>query len=219
MKMLLVLVLLGCITFNARNAAWAASVLSSTGVSSTDSGIKETTFGDLAADALRNTTNVDVTFVPSSAMRQVELSGSSLTTDEIAGVFVATTAPANAYVTMRVKGKQILSALERSVSHLPESFDGFLQVSGVKVTYNPSNPPGSRIVSVVLSDGTPLNPDSQYTAAMTQPLGCGGMGYFQAWNQSDVVKTSDDALSSVVSSYAQAHQPLNIQTDGRLNSQ
>jgi hypothetical protein len=54
---------------------------------------------------------------------------------------------------------------------------------------------------------------------MTQPLGCGGMGYFQAWNQSDVVKTSDDALSSVVSSYAQAHQPLNIQTDGRLNSQ
>ena len=128
------------------------------------------------------------------------------------------TAPANAYVTMHLKGRQILTALERSVSHLPQSFDGFLQVSGIRVTFDASRQEGSRIVSVTLASGAPLSPDAQYTAAMTQPLGLGGFGYFQSWNQSDISTTSNDSLASVLTAYAIAHQPLDCHTDGSLTS-
>ncbi len=197
----------------------AQAVSTKTDLSSVGSGLKETTFGDLAADSLRDAADTDAAFVPSSAMRPVTLSAPSIQQEKIADVLSATTAPENAYVTLRVKGKQILAALERSVSHLPESFDGYLQVSGLKVTYDPSRPPGSRIISVVFASGAALSPDSQYTAAMTQPLGLGGMGYFQAWNESDIVKTSDSSLQTVIVNYAASHQPLNEQVDGRLTSQ
>jgi len=200
-------------------AAHAQPIVSKADISSVDSGDKETVLGDITTDALRASTNADVAFIPAAALREENLSKSGLTSEQIAGVLVATTAPANAYVTLRLKGKQILAALERSVSHLPESYDGFLQVSGVKVVYDVTKPEGSRIVSVTFSDGTSLSPDSQYIAAMTEPLGIGSMGYFQAWNQSDIATTSNDSLATVLTNYVISHQPIDQQTDGRLTSQ
>jgi hypothetical protein len=197
----------------------AQPIASKTDINGSDNGSKETSLGDLTADALKSASAVDMAFIPASALRSVMLPANGLTSDQLAGTLVATTAPANAYVTMRLKGKQIISALEHSVSHLPQSYDGFLQVSGIHVVYDPNKPEGSRIVSVSLDNGTVLSPDSQYLAVMTQPLGIGGMGYFQAWNQSDIVKTSDESVSTALVNYALAHQPIDAATDGRLKSQ
>jgi hypothetical protein len=196
----------------------AQPVASKSDLSSIDSGTKETSLGALTADALRASASVDMAFIPSSALRPISLPSAGLKSEQIAGVPAATTAPANAYVTMRLKGKQILAALEISVGRLPQSFDGFLQFSGIHVIYDPTKPEGSRILSVTLASGSALSPDSQYTAATTQPLGIGGMGYFKAWNRADIDTTSDVSLASVVVSYAIAHQPLDCRPDGRLTS-
>ncbi|MFQ5855765.1 MAG: bifunctional metallophosphatase/5'-nucleotidase [Anaerolineae bacterium] len=45
---------------------------------------------------------------------------------------------------------------ERSAESLPGQGGQFLQVSGLTVTYNISNSVGSRVVSIVLDDGTPI---------------------------------------------------------------
>jgi 5'-nucleotidase/UDP-sugar diphosphatase len=194
----------------------AAPVASKADLSSVDSDLKETSLGDLTADSLRISTGADIAFVPASALRQVQMPEAGLTSDEIAGVLEATTAPANAYVEERIKGRQILSALEHSLSRLPQAYDGFLQVSGIRVTYDSTRLFGDRIVSVQLLDGTPIVPDSQYIVAMTHSLGLGGMGYFQAWDNSDVSKTYDGSFSSALSAYVLAHQPFSGLTDGRL---
>ncbi|RME46851.1 MAG: bifunctional metallophosphatase/5'-nucleotidase [Chloroflexi bacterium] len=51
------------------------------------------------------------------------------------------------------------TVFERSAESLPGSGGQFLQVSGLTVTYNVSRSVGSRVVSVVLSDGTPIIQD------------------------------------------------------------
>lgn len=50
---------------------------------------------------------------------------------------------------------------ERSAESLPGRGGQFLQVSGLTVTYDPNNPVGSRVVSLVLSDGTPIIQDGE----------------------------------------------------------
>jgi len=50
-------------------------------------------------------------------------------------------------------------------------------VSGLSIKYDPAKPPGSRIVSVTMADGTPLLDARTYTVIMNDFLATGGEGY------------------------------------------
>jgi 2',3'-cyclic-nucleotide 2'-phosphodiesterase (5'-nucleotidase family) len=63
-----------------------------------------------------------------------------------------------------VTPSDIKTIFERSASGLPSNAGQFLQVAGITVTYAISNPVNSRVVSVYLSDGTPLVLDGQPVA-------------------------------------------------------
>lgn len=84
----------------------------------------------------------------------------------------------NVVVTRTVTGAQLYAALEHSVAPLPGANGRFLQISGFRFTFGTSLPPGSRVISVILDNGTPVFPDGTlYTLALNDFMNAGGDGY------------------------------------------
>lgn len=69
--------------------------------------------------------------------------------------------PNFAAVLLGMTPEELKAMFENSASGLPGQFGGFLQVGGVMVTYDTSQPEGSRVVSVELEDGTPIVQDGE----------------------------------------------------------
>ncbi|QVY61235.1 5'-nucleotidase C-terminal domain-containing protein [Cytobacillus gottheilii] len=87
----------------------------------------------------------------------------------------------NALGIMQLTGEEIVEALEHSVSQAPEQNGGFLQVSGLKFSYDSSEPAGERVVSVEVkgTDGNfaELAADQTYAVATNTFTAKGGDGY------------------------------------------
>ncbi|WP_019243110.1 MULTISPECIES: 5'-nucleotidase C-terminal domain-containing protein [Bacillus] len=96
----------------------------------------------------------------------------------------------NTLATMKLKGSEIVEALEHSVSTYPRENGGFLHVSGMKFTFDSSKPAGSRVqkVEVKGTDGTfkELDANAEYVIATNAFTAKGGDGY-------DVFKKAYDA--------------------------
>lgn len=81
---------------------------------------------------------------------------------------------------MRLTGAEIKEALEFSVKDAPKPFGGFLQVSGMKFTYDSRKPAGERVLTVEVNEGdnyVPLDPAKTYVVATNIFTAKGGDGY------------------------------------------
>lgn len=82
---------------------------------------------------------------------------------------------------MQLTGSEIKEALETSVQNVPGAFGGFLQVSGLKFTYNSSLPVGQRVQAIdVKEDGVnyvPIDNSKTYVVATNTFTAKGGDGY------------------------------------------
>ncbi len=87
----------------------------------------------------------------------------------------------NTLATMKLTGAQIIEALEHSVSQAPKESGGFLHVSGMKYTYDSSQPAGSRVKTVEVKGAndtyTALDPEATYVVATNAFTAKGGDGY------------------------------------------
>ena len=83
----------------------------------------------------------------------------------------------NYVVTKVLTGAQIMQVLEGGLAGLPGAAGAYLQISGIVLTYDSSLPSGSRVVSVTLSDGTPLDADAEYLVASNDYVMAGGDDY------------------------------------------
>ncbi|WP_260871664.1 5'-nucleotidase C-terminal domain-containing protein [Bacillus sp. X1(2014)] len=87
----------------------------------------------------------------------------------------------NALGIMELKGAEIKEALEYSVKDAPAAFGGFLQVSGLKFTYDSTKPAGSKVQSIEVKgqDGsyTALDLTKNYFVATNIFTAKGGDGY------------------------------------------
>lgn len=87
----------------------------------------------------------------------------------------------NSLAIMQLTGAEIKEALEHSVKDAPTAFGGFLQVSGLKFTYNSSLPAGQRVQSIeVKEDGInyiSMDPTKTYAVATNTFTAKGGDGY------------------------------------------
>ncbi|MCM3717735.1 bifunctional metallophosphatase/5'-nucleotidase [Fictibacillus phosphorivorans] len=95
---------------------------------------------------------------------------------------VLTTLPfGNTLATMKLTGAEIKNALEHSVSQSPKEHGGFLHVSGMKFTYDSTQPAGSRVVSMEVknADGTftAIDPAQEYVIATNAFTAKGGDGF------------------------------------------
>ncbi|WP_082252930.1 5'-nucleotidase C-terminal domain-containing protein [Bacillus sp. FJAT-27251] len=130
----------------------------------------------------------------------------------------------NALGIMQLTGSEIKAALEHSVRLAPTANGGFLQVSGLKFTYDSSLPAGQRVQTVeVKGDGAnfaPLNPDKTYTVATNIFTAKGGDGYeifAKAYSEGRVSEPGFvdwEVFTEYV--YAQENRTVNPQVEGRI---
>lgn len=120
----------------------------------------------------------------------------------------------NVVVTRDVTGAQLYAALEHSVTPLPAANGRFAQISGFSFTFDSSLPPGSRVVSVTMNDGTPILPDGTiYTFATNDFVNAGGDGYTMF---ADGQGTTREVLADVVVTYIEGLGTITPVIEGRI---
>ncbi len=133
----------------------------------------ESNVGNLVADVIRMRMRADVGLMNGGGIRTNRLvPAGRLTRKDIHALLPFL----NVLVTLEVTGATLLAALERSVGTYPGETGGFLQLSGVAVTFDPGRPAGERVVRVTVG-GVPLDPGRRYTVATNNYLARGGDGY------------------------------------------
>ena len=120
----------------------------------------------------------------------------------------------NQSLTRSVTGTQLWAALEHSVSSIPAANGKFLQISGFKFTYDSRLRTGARVVSVSLSDGTPILRDgTTYTATTNDFTNAGGDGYTMFVDGQGV---SRDLLANDLLDYIVAKGTITPMVEGRI---
>ena len=132
---------------------------------------RETTLGDLSADALRAAAQADIAIVNGGSIR-TDLKAGAVTRLDMMSIFPF----GNTLKKVEVSGAVLQSILEHSVSQLPAASGGFLQVSGLTFTYDVSQPAGQRVSDIRVA-GKPLVLTRTYTLAANDFLTAGGDGY------------------------------------------
>ncbi len=135
---------------------------------------RESNFGNLIADAMRKAVGAEVGLTNGGGIRgnRTYEAGTTLTRKDI-----LTELPfGNVTVLMSLSGADLWAALENAVSRVEDKSGRFAQVSGMRFTYNPAQPKGSRILEVIVG-GKPLDKSRTYTLATNDYLARGGDEY------------------------------------------
>ena len=169
--------------------------------------------GDLVADAVRASLGADIGFVPAAAFKPGATAPRPASGDQAA----ALVDPASDTLSLlNLRGDQIIAALERSVSFGPQPSSGFLQVSGIRFTFDLKKEGGKR-VSAVSVNGQPLDASRSYKVATTKPLAHGQQGYFQIWDKSDIANDSAKSLDSAIKDFVKSKGgTVSPSTDSRI---
>jgi 2',3'-cyclic-nucleotide 2'-phosphodiesterase (5'-nucleotidase family) len=197
------------------NAATLAPAPAASPITTGPVGAVETEAGNLVADALRAAARADLAFVPAAAFKPNGSVARTATGEQIATQLLE---PSDeSVVVVRLKGSQILEALERSVSLRPQASGTFLQVSGIRFSFDANKRANQRVSGITIG-GTALDPDRVYSVAMTRSLAAGQQGYFRIWagKSADATgKTVADALRELVGA---RKGMLEAALDGRIAS-
>ena len=126
----------------------------------------------------------------------------------------------NTLATFRLKGADVVAALENGASQYEEGAGRFAQVSGLKYTVDPAAVAGGRISDVMVKDGdnwVPIDPAATYGVVSNNYMRNGGDGYtaFEA-NATDVYDFGPD-LADVLAEYLAGKGPgFAPALDGRI---
>ncbi len=175
---------------------------------------RETTIGNLFADAMREMTGADAALLNGGGIRgdKVYPPGSRLTARD-----VLTELPfGNRTVLLEVTGAQLRRALENGLSQVDEVAGRFPQVSGLVVTADLSRPVGQRIDELRIN-GLPVDPAARYTLATNDFLAGGGDGYDVLTETETLVPASEAGLmAGQVVAYIRSIGYVAPQIEGRL---
>lgn len=205
-------------------AAFAASPLAShkldsvqleSSLSGAGSGAGETNFGSLVADAVRQTGQADIALVPADEIGEGTVPAGTVPVATIVQKLPYANDSGDTVMVMRLTGAQIRKAVERGVSRAPQSFNGFLQVSGLQVRYNDSAPDGKR-VEALKSDAGDISPDKTYTVATTRTIADGGLGYFQIWDPGAAATNTGVSIADCLTNYLESHKVISGSLEGRI---
>ncbi|HUQ99832.1 MAG TPA: 5'-nucleotidase C-terminal domain-containing protein [Gemmatimonadaceae bacterium] len=117
----------------------------------------------------------------------------------------------NVLYSLTMTGQQLRGLLEQMVSKNVND-----HVSGLTVRFDPSKPPGSRLVSVTMADGTALADTRSYNVIVNDFLATGGEGYNaggRATSSRNLNIVDLDALNDYLRTLP---QPVSAPTDVRI---
>lgn len=179
--------------------------------------VKECTMGNLVADAM-------VDRVKDQGITIAIQNGGGLRASIDAGTVsmgeVLTVLPfQNTLATFRLKGSDIVAALENGLSQIQDGAGRFPQVSGLKYSFDKSKEPGKRLVSVEVKEGdafVPLDPEKLYGVATNNYMRAGGDGYKIFATAGQNAYDFGPGLETVVADYLAKNAPYKPYTDGRI---
>lgn len=181
--------------------------------------LKESNLANAIADSQREFLNADIAFQNGGGVR-ASIKAGQITVGDIISVLPFD----NKLMKVEVDGKTIWEALENGVKAYPSAAGQFLQVSGIKYTFDPSKEAGSRIVDVTMSDGTKLDLSKKYTVVINDFMAGGGDGYSMlkctgvGENDPDVklLLSTNYYLRDVFREYVESKGTIAPETSGRI---
>ncbi|WP_243313737.1 bifunctional metallophosphatase/5'-nucleotidase [Fundidesulfovibrio agrisoli] len=178
--------------------------------------------GDILADAIRMSARnqgVQAAFVNAGAIR-AGLKAGDVTVGDLLTFYPFT----DNVATFQLSGRDLLTVLEHGVS-LADKPDGsgtgrFLQVSGLRYSFDARRPQGQRIVTadILDTDGgyAPVQPDKTYSLATSGYLLKGGDGYSMLKEKAKRVYAFGAAISDALADHFAGHSPLSPRLEGRI---
>eukprot|EP00906_Rhabdomonas_costata_P004930 RCo007396 len=135
---------------------------------------RESSVGNLVADAMRKEMGADVGVLNSGVLRADMMypGGSLLTVKDVLDILPIE----DIVISIQLKGADIKAALESGFSRYPAHEGRFPLISGLTAVVVEASRPGQR-VSEVKVDGVPLEDDRVYSVACTEYIFRGGDGY------------------------------------------
>jgi 2',3'-cyclic-nucleotide 2'-phosphodiesterase (5'-nucleotidase family) len=175
---------------------------------------QEAAIGNLIADAIRSTVGADVAITNGGGIRGDREYSAGI---DLTGKDVFSELPfGNKTVKLEVTGEQIVAALENGFSQVETGAGRFPQVSGLTVTADVSEPPGSRVVDVRVG-GAPVDPAKTYTLATNDFMARGGDGYTPFAGATNLINAVDATLmASQVMDYIKAAGTISPKVEGRI---
>ncbi len=186
--------------------------------------IEECLLGNLISDAVLDETGVDIVFQNGGGIR-ADIDEGEISLGEVINVLPF----GNLVSTFELSGADVIVALENGVSEIAldennnPMVDGaagrFAQVGGLRYTFDATQEPGSRIVSVeVWQDGefVEIDPEAMYTIAANDFTRNGGDGYEVFSTNAVNAYDAGRPLDQVVADYIAANSPITVELDGRI---
>lgn len=129
--------------------------------------------------------------------------------DLVVGDFYTLLPFGNTCVVRKITGKVLWEVLDKSVSALPASSGGFLQIAGFKFSFSQGAPAGARVTQVTLDEGSknvPAGDLTEYTVVTNDFTSAGGDGFSMLVEP--VPSPTRDVMADVVLDYARAKGAL-----------
>ena len=165
---------------------------------------RESNIGNFICDTMRKKTGTDIAVINSGAIRN-NIPKGRITMEQ-----VFTLLPFDdILVTMKLTGRQILEIMEQNA----KLEHGILQVSGMEIRCDLSEPLGSRIREVYIGKRA-LDPEKTYTATTIDFLAAGGDAFSPFKKGKNIMYGA--ALRDVVISYIEKHSPVSPRVEGRI---
>ena len=176
---------------------------------------QETNLGDFLADAMRARLDADVALINGGGIRTDRVvPAGPLTKRDVLGLLPFT----NVVLKLAVPGARLREALEQGLSRLEREGGGYLQVSGLRLAYDPRLPAGRRVLGVEVG-GAPLDSARTYTVAVVDYVARGGDGITALRDGRVLVDaTSGPQLSDVLLEAITARGTIAPAVDGRLRN-
>ena len=168
----------------------------------------ETNLGNLITEAMLKATEADVALTNGGGIR------ASIDVGDITKGEVITVLPFGNYVVVKkVKGSDIIAALEHGVSQYPAANGGFPHVAGIRFAFDSSREAGSRVTKAEIN-GKALDVNMEYLLATNDFMAVGGDNYTMLAS-GQVIKELP-GLDEVVMDYIASLGTVEIKIDGRV---
>lgn len=125
----------------------------------------------------------------------------------------------NTLSTFNITGAGIRAALENGVSQVEEGAGRFLQVGGLKYTWDASAEPGARVTAVMVQEGdawVPLDAARTYSAVTNDFMRKGGDGFDVLRDEATEAYDFGPGLEDVLADYLASNPGYTPYTDGRI---
>ena len=176
---------------------------------------QETGIGSFVADVIREALKADVAVMNGGGLRgdRVFPPGPLTRRD------VYTILPfVNAVMKVEMTGAALREALEHGLAQADNQNGGFLQVSGLALTYDGQRPAGSRLVSIDIA-GRPVEAAATYTVALPNYIAHGGDGHIAFRRARVLVGTeSGPDLAALVLRAIETRQTISPRVEGRIRA-